>query len=149
MSRDWIDDRHKFVAKLTVSAAVGTIVAASTLYESFVDGFVNGSLPLASFLIAPAIGALAFELRTLAGSLSKNFAIGVAITGLVLLPLVTTSVMQMRPDTRGDLMNALPSGVRSGVVAPPTRESSSLASPEAAEAAPASDQTTAGLTGGR
>jgi hypothetical protein len=120
MSRDWIDDRHKFVAKLMVSAAVGTIVASSILYDAFVDGFANGSLPLASFLIAPAIGALAFELRTLAGSFSKNQLVGAAIAGLVLLPLVLTSAIQLRPAFKGELMNALPPEVRSGMGAAPT-----------------------------
>jgi hypothetical protein len=122
-SRDWIDDRHKFVAKLTVSAAVGTIVASSTLYDAFVDGFANGSLPLASFLIAPSIGALAFELRTLVGSFSKNQLVGAGITGLVLLPLVLTSAIQMRPALKGELMNALPPGVRSGAEAVPKLDS--------------------------
>jgi hypothetical protein len=123
MSRDWIDDRHKFVAKLMVSAAVGTLVASSTLHDAFVDGFVNGSLPLASFLIAPAIGALAFELRTLVGSFSKNQLVGAAIAGLVLLPLVLTSAIQLRPAFKGELMDALPPEVRSGVETAPKPDS--------------------------
>jgi hypothetical protein len=112
MSRDWITDEHRFLANLTVSAVVGTIVASSTAYTQFVEGFVNMTLPVACFVIAPALGAVALELKTLIG-LRWNFPhLGTLSTVAVLIPLVMASVVHLRPSVEVDLKQALPSSIR-------------------------------------
>jgi hypothetical protein len=112
MSRDWLSDPHRFLANLTVSAAVGTIVASSTLYSSFVESFVASTLPLASFLIAPALGSVALEIRTLLGTLGKRRHIGTLCTVVVLLPLVMASVGHVRPTFEDELRGALRASLR-------------------------------------
>ena len=78
LTREKLADPHRFVAYLAVSATFGTVVASSTLYTPFVEGFGAGELPLASFLVAPVLGAIAMELRNLPGRASKSPHVGIS-----------------------------------------------------------------------
>ena len=65
LRRKTLDEPTRFVAHLTLSAVAGAVFASTVLYGYFVDAFVVSVLPLATFLIAPALGVVALELRTM------------------------------------------------------------------------------------
>jgi hypothetical protein len=122
LSRDSLFEPHRFLAYLTLSAATGTIVASSTLSTAFIDGFVGGTLPLASFLVAPALGAVALELKAVLGNSWKSPHVGKLTTVAVLIPLVLTSVFHVRPAFEDELMDALPANLRVKVQSGPKAE---------------------------
>lgn len=123
LSRDSLTEPHRFLAYLTLSAATGTVVASSTLSTPFIDGFVGGTLPLASFLIAPALGTVALELGTVLGNAWQSPHVGKLTIVAVLIPLVMTSVFQVRPAFEDELMDALPANLRSKLQSGPKAES--------------------------
>ena len=116
LSRDWLGEPHRFLANLTVSAAVGTVVASWTLYTPFVEGFVGATLPLASFLIAPALGALALELRTVLAKAWDGRHLGTITTAVVLVPLVMSSIVQYDPPVEVGVYRRVQSGLRQSTI---------------------------------
>jgi hypothetical protein len=115
LSRDSLTESQRFLTYLMLSAVTGTIVASSTLYTPFVEAFVGGSLPLASFLIAPALGIVALELKTALSTTWKSPRLEHVCTTLVLIPLVLASVFHVRPELDNQLMDALPGNLRTKI----------------------------------
>jgi len=112
LSRGWLSEPHRFLSNLTVSATIGTIVASSMLYASFVDGFVNSTLPLASFLIAPALGALALELQTLLGKVWRSPHVMTLTTALVVVPVLLATIVHYEPPVEFQLYRQVQNELR-------------------------------------
>lgn len=129
---------RRFLARLTVATLGGTVVTSALLYGYFVDGFVHSRLPLAVFLVAPAIGVVAVELRVLVGARSSSPLLGPLCSGVALLPLVAASISQYRPPVAVEMFRLLQTEYRGKAVVAPNL-GPALSGPELAFA----------LTGGR
>ena len=115
LSRNSLAEQQQFLTYLLISAMTGTLVASSTLYTTFVEGFVGGALPLASFLIAPALGIVALELKTALANTWKSPRLERVCATLVLIPLVLASAFHVRPQLDDEVMNALPANLRTKI----------------------------------
>lgn len=129
---------HRFLVMLTLSAFAGAVACSTVLYGYFVDAFIFSGLPLASFLVAPAVALVAFELRVIAARRWRCPHLGLACGALVLLPMVLASATHFRPPLAVDLFQRLQTEYRGRTFVAPN-PGPALASAELAFA----------LTGGR
>jgi hypothetical protein len=112
-------DAHRLLATLTVSVAGATVATSTILYGYFVDGFVVSLLPLATFLVAPALGVVALELRAILGRLVTWRYLGALIAAVVLAPLVAGSISHFRPPVAVELFNLLQTEYRGRTIVGP------------------------------
>ena len=95
----------------------------------FADGSALSGLPLVSFVVAPALGVVALELRELFARLWDWRHLGTVTSALVLLPLVMSSVERYDPPIDYEQVRRLQNEVRAGTTSGAS-VSSSLAWPE-------------------
>ena len=119
LRRDGLSEGHRLLARLTVSVVAGTVASSTVLYGYFVDGFVVSLLPLASFVIAPALGIVAFELRRILGGLVAWPHLGTLTAIMVLAPMVVASFTHYRPPVAVELFHLLQTEYRGKTIVGP------------------------------
>jgi hypothetical protein len=119
LRRGSLSDAHRFVGNLTVATTVSMIATSTVLYGYFVDGFVLSMLPLTTFLIAPALGIVALELRAILGRLSSWPQLTMLSTVVVLAPLVAASITHFRPPIAVELFHRLQTEYRGKTIVGP------------------------------
>lgn len=110
---------ERFVAALSVSGVLGALTTSTLLYGYFMGGFVESLLPLTVFLIAPALGAAALEIRRLLSFRFLTPHLGTISGALVLVPMVVSSVMHFEPPVAVPLFQMLQSDLRGRAVLAP------------------------------
>jgi hypothetical protein len=119
LRRKDLTDEHRLLARLTVSVVVGICAASTVLYGYFVDGFVVSLLPLATFLVAPALGIVALELRRLLSPVVTSPHLGPFATVAVLAPLVAASIAHYQPPVAVELFRLLQSDYQGRTIVAP------------------------------
>jgi hypothetical protein len=119
LRRGNLSETHRFVAQLTISSLLGAVVASTVLYGYFVDAFVVSILPLASFLIAPALGVLAIDLHDRLIWHWNWPHVRTLSTLAVVLPLLATSAMRFEPPFALDLFQRLQTEYRGRTIIAP------------------------------
>jgi hypothetical protein len=119
LRRGALSEPHRLLANLTVSVVVGTAAVSTVLYGYFVDGFVISMLPLASFLVGPALGIVALELRTILGRVGSWSHLAPFSTLVVLAPLVAASAAHFRPPVAVTYMHLLQTEYRGKTLVSP------------------------------
>jgi hypothetical protein len=119
LRRGSLSEPHRFLAYLTLSVTVGIVAASTVLYGYFVDGFVVSNLPLASFLIAPSLGIVAFEVHRIVSARWSSPHVRMLSAVVVLLPLMVASATQFRPPVAVELFNLLQTEYRGRTIVGP------------------------------
>jgi hypothetical protein len=97
LRRPHLDEQQRFLATLLVATTAGAMATSTLLYGYFVDAFVDSLLPLGTFLITPALGLVALELRRVLEQRWQSAHLAAVCGALVLLPLVVASASLYRP----------------------------------------------------
>ena len=98
---------HRFLVMLMISTTLGAVVTSTLLFNYFVEGFVFSQLPLATFLIAPAMGIVSLELQRLLAGRWPRPGLAALCGAMALLPLLAASVTMYRPPVAPDLIRLL------------------------------------------
>ena len=110
---------ERFVSALAVASAFGMVATSAVLFGYFVDGFVRTLLPISVFLIAPAAGVVAFELRRLLSRRFRVHYLGAVCSLIVLAPIAAGSASHFRPPTAVELFERLENDYRGRTIVAP------------------------------
>ncbi|MGE3269884.1 MAG: hypothetical protein AB7P40_14120 [Chloroflexota bacterium] len=110
---------ERFLAALMLSTLIGTLAVSTVLYGYFIGGFVQSLLPLSVFLVAPATGLVALELKNVLARRWSSPYLGAVCGGLALVPMVWSSLIHYEPPVAVPLFQMLQTDLRrQPVVAP-------------------------------
>ena len=112
-------ETQRFLARLTLSAGIGIVTSSMVLYGYFVNGFVDSLLPIATFLVAPALGVVAIELHRLLSQFWSSPHVRTLSAAVVLVPLIAGSIGHFRPPVGVGLFERLQGELRGqNIIAP-------------------------------